>query len=346
MKKINHSKQIAFLCVFLLQGCDPTNIKKVETEHNQPSTPNPVTQGKTEKPSYADSCGIIPYSIQLKDAGGEVSISLLSGALEKGLDGTVGAGMVKTAYSGMVQQAINKVAGYYECLLEKEIKANVPDDKKNEYRESVRKGILEIRLQFPKYATAFANNAFERQDALEADIRKKNTRSFPGIDLKVFDAATAWVNLDKTFGEETRWEAWAKAKGFQGIDFGACGGFLLAALEDNTGPIQIAVMDTRSIMRDMLDDTSPTSERSALSKMFLQASTSSTLSIPPIPKDLSSSFKGCSDKLKQQITEYKKTTSSSTETQPAAKVVSPEPIIPSSTKTPTDPAISGSQKVP
>ena len=126
---------------------------------------------------------------------------------------------------------------------------------------------------------------------------EKLADSFQGIDPSVFDAATKWINLNDNFGIQSRWDTWAKAT-IAGINIGACGGFIMATLESNTGPIQHTVMSLPSILRSMLDETNSLSEFTALSGLYNQASTVTTVNPASVPAGLTgSSFKGCSESL-------------------------------------------------
>ena len=97
---------------------------------------------------------------------------------KEAINATLGAGMVRTAYSGMVQQALGEVADYYGCLLREEIASNVANTNKDNYQKAVQIGVAKLKTKFATYASAFSSGDFNRIDQLESDINGKTSRFF------------------------------------------------------------------------------------------------------------------------------------------------------------------------
>lgn len=247
----------------------------------------------------ASTCGKVPYSIELKDVGGEVRASLWDGALKSiqrktdgGITAVAGGALVRTAYAGTMNQSLLQLMKFYSCRLRYQVEVDVTDPvAKAAALEQVRnaQAVMTDRLSEMLDPDVLISLP-EKQKQREALRKVTRLPSDPVIDVKLFDKALADITDDMfTSAEMVQIYGSVDLPGVAAI--GACGGALKDVVAATTGPIQIALSDLRANYRFLIDG-SESGPRMAFQNIFNHAVTGGIAAVPP--RDYTSIFKNCS----------------------------------------------------
>ena len=246
----------------------------------------------------ASVCPEIPYSIRVKDVGGQAkaTVSLLKGAANNlgNINAVGGAAFVRAAYAGMAQQVIGDVIQNYKCRIEEQIDISAPTDEKDAIKEQLGDAIDKINLEAGNLAVLFASGSLsEIRDASNVIYSTKKTDGYQGIDGIYVSKALDDIARKKNdiFLVKKLYEGWLGITVQAGVTVGACGGLLMAALEGDNGPLQRTAADTDLILRQYLNITDPKGPRHSLSLLFKDMCT--VRSVPAPTEELKSRFKDC-----------------------------------------------------
>lgn len=249
--------------------------------------------------SFAACSKNIPYAVQTKEGKIEVNVDLFKNvAKTDSLNAKGGIGFIKSAYAAAAQQALSDILEYYCCVIEDSVSKNATisaTDKVNIKTEITRAAAL-MNLDATEYFTTYTTGDLKALKDIKTEIKiAKRSADDPTIDLKLFDDSIGKIDLEKTFLQETKIDAWVKAS-IASAQITACGGVAIEALAKNKDQIQHVVASARPIYRLYLDNSNQYTKMLALAKLFAEAST-----VGKIDDNVSKSefLKDCTDQIKK-----------------------------------------------
>ncbi len=247
----------------------------------------------------ASKCGLAPYTVEMKDYGGEVRANLWDGALKNiqrktdgGLTAVAGGALVRTAYSGSMAQSTQQLMRFYACRIREQIEIDVKDPaaKATALRQLESAQMVMTERLSDMLDPDVLNSLSEKQKQRELLRNVTRRADDPTIDLKIFDKALADIKEDMFIRSEMK-SVYASAELPGVANIGACGGALRDVIASTTGPIQIGLADFRANFRYMVDGSAE-GMRWAFQNIFLHAVQAAPVALPA--RDYASIFKNCS----------------------------------------------------
>lgn len=219
--------------------------------------PQPPLPVQTATPAAAAACAI-PYVVGEQMTDAQLSARFSLGAI-KGLAGVpdiqarAGRQVIRSAYAGVVSQAMSAVLDAYRCKIKAHIEAqNVPDGAAK--LAQVDDAIAAIRFEIAVIQNAAAQPAPALSDIQQAYLaRTSRPPTMPAVDRALLDAALADLDPEALFIRSELRQKWA------GLHFGsianvsACGGVVKAAISDGGSLLQRALADVKPILINYLD---------------------------------------------------------------------------------------------
>lgn len=249
-------------------------------------------------PASAECAKVIPYSIQVAAAGLELSVDVPASAKGafSGAEVTAGAAFVRSNVKDVAQAALSDVLDHYKCLInDNAIRQGIPEDQRAVLETNLNRAIDDIRRASARYYAAFSSGNADNQMAIDEQIgRTVRSATTPAYDRALLEQVIgeSKINTIKTFEESTAISGWAKAK-FPGVQTKACGGVLRSALSANAGKVQAAAASASRILMEYLDASRPELIQSALSRLYVVASSVSDVAVPRAEK-FTQEIKNCS----------------------------------------------------
>lgn len=208
-----------------------------------------------------DACAI-PYTVGDQVKGREIALSLEAGALKKlakipNIEAAAGREVVRTAYAGMANQAMEQVWSAYACRIRAYLtKTNDPDAAAKV--QAVEIALAELAGKMAVMQAATDEGAAGMMELVRV-IDGFNTRpdGAPTLDFATASAALADVDPSALFLTKTTREYWAGAQVSGVLSVNSCGGVVRAAIADGGSSLQVALAASKPILINYLDPTKP-----------------------------------------------------------------------------------------
>jgi len=246
-------------------------------------------------------CGPVPYSVRAKELKGGVVVSappvLRQAANSLGAPKLeLGGEYARTMYAAFAPVALQEVLENYTCRIQKTLESDAtrtPEERKK-LMAVWSTGIDRLQRTAALYFLTFGLRDLTQAAALDQQIEStellKPEESLP---KSVLQAALGGIR-DEDFLIASSYSAYLGAR-IAGVDTTACGLFVRAALAANADSIQHWVAGIKPIVTLYFDDENPAGRRSALSRLYGQATSAGAPPLPLNPQG-TAALKACSAK--------------------------------------------------
>ncbi len=244
----------------------------------------PLPPTATAVPVWVAACPI-PYAVGEASTSSQISARLAVGSLKvlKGspdLNANAGREILRSAYAGMKNEAMQAVAQAYACRINAYIDAQaLPDPAAKKMAVTVAVAQLTAELGF--IANAAQNNAdlaLQYTRILSMTTRPPDS---PVLDTAIYDAALATVDPGPMFLSSQERSRWIQANITGLVRVGACDQVVRAAISDGTSSLQTGLAQVKSILRNYLDAATPPLIASAAILNSLSVSPAGS-AVPPV----------------------------------------------------------------
>lgn len=256
--------------------------------------PQAVQPAQTAAPAPApapDPCAI-PYTIGDAVKGKEIAVSLETGALKKlakipNIEAAAGKEVVRTAYAGMTNQAMEQVWLAYACRIQNHLK-KTNDPAAAAKVQAVEGALAELNGHMAVMQAGSDEGAAGMMELMKV-INGFNTRpeGAPTLDFTIATAALADVDPSALFLVKTTKEYWTGVQVSGVLNVNACGGVVRAALSDGGSSLQVALASSKQILINYLDPNKQ--QKIALLSLLNNVTTKPT--VVTVPN--TTTFKGC-----------------------------------------------------
>lgn len=246
--------------------------------------------------SASAACGQIPYSIQFKEAHGQLGITIPEEVKARfgQLSAATGGAFVKSSFAAVSQIAFSELLDYYQCIINEHVSAdvNIPGEQKVKIAQDLRMAATALRVKAAAYFSAFAQGNGDLILAYTNDLETK-TRDANGqtVPMPILRATIGKIDVMSTFQVSAAKTVWANVN-VKGVSVAACGNYLKSALVANAGVIQGVASGTGAVFTDYLDGAHPDMVQVALGRLFLLASAAGT-TVVPLPADAPGAATNC-----------------------------------------------------
>lgn len=208
-------------------------------------------------------CDPFPYSIGWQVTGGEVAAKFGAGAVRglrqlPAIDIRGGGEIVRTAYAGMANQAMEAVLVQYGCRIKAYMTlSGAPDAELKAFVVDRAVALLTGEMGSIQSAALKPTNDDLLKIKLQYATAMKREEGEPTLDSAVLLGALSRYNPNTLFISQTTAKFWGSADVGAALAVTACGGVVRAAISDGTSSMQSSLSRVQSILSNYLNGSVP-----------------------------------------------------------------------------------------
>lgn len=208
-------------------------------------------------------CGPFPYSVEWQVTGGEIAAKFRAGALAglrslPAIEGRAGGEIVRTAYAGMANQAMEVVLVQYGCRIKAYmVLSGTPDAELKGF--VVDRAVALLSGEMGSIQNAALKPTGDDLTKFKVQYAKmmKREPDEPTLDSAILLGALKRYNPNTLFISQTSAQIWGSVEVGSALAVTACGGVVRAAISDGTSALQSSLARVQSILSNYLNSSVP-----------------------------------------------------------------------------------------